>query len=152
MSRKSNSTTAREAAARLRSLIDERDARGGMLPVKKGALWHAEIKRQARLTNGQIDGNSEIRQMLVDYANKHGVAFSRRGRVAPEEDVVAPSAEPGELVPASRLREVQLRLAHAERKNAELKAECASLRAQKKRNDEVAELIALGGRITPESS
>ena len=149
MPKKSNSATAREAAARVRSLIDEYDARGDQLPVKKGALWHAEIKRQARLSNGQIDGNDAIRQMLIDYADKQGVNFSRRGRVAPEEDVIVPAAELEQLVPASRFREVQRRLSQTERKNAELKAECASLRAQKQRNDEVAELIALGGRITP---
>lgn len=149
MPRKSNSTTAREAAARVRSLIDECEARGVMLPVKNGALWHAEIKRQAKLSNGQIDGNDAIRQMLVDYADKNGIAFSRRGRVAPEEDVIVLPDELEEFVPTSRLREVQLRLTQAERRNAELKAECASLRAQKQRNDEVAELIALGGRITP---
>lgn len=149
MPRKSNNATAREAAARLRSLIDNCEARGEMLPVKKGALWHAEIKRQAELSNGQIDGNSAIREMLFEHANKHGIAFSRRGLVAPEEDVAVARADPGELVPASRLREVQLRLALLERKAAELRAENASLRAQLQRNNEVAELIALGGRISP---
>ena len=120
MPRKSNSTTAREAAARVRSLIDECEARGVMLPVKNGALWHAEIKRQAKLSNGQIDGNDAIRQMLVDYADKNGIAFSRRGRVAPEEDVIVLPDELEEFVPTSRLREVQLRLTQAERRNAEL--------------------------------
>lgn len=45
-----------------------------------------------------------------------------------------------------------MRLATAERKNAELRAENASLRAQIMRGDEVAELIALGGRLEPELS
>ncbi|MDD9727264.1 hypothetical protein PVV74_17530 [Roseovarius sp. SK2] len=148
MERKSNRTTAREAAARLRSLIEESEGQGRMLPVKKGALWHAEIKRQAGLTNGQIDGNSAIREMLVEHANKHGIAFSRRGLVAPEEDAAMPPDDHCELVPAARLREAQLRLAQMERKAAELRAENASLRAEIQRNSEVVELIALGGRIT----
>lgn len=152
MPRKSNIATAREAAARLRSLIEDSEAHGRMLPVKNGALWHAEIKRQAGLTNGQIDGNSAIREMLVEHANKHSIAYSRRGRVAPEEDAVVSPADTGELVPASRLREAQLRLAQMERKAAELRAENASLRAQIQRDDEVAELIALGGRISPGST
>jgi hypothetical protein len=53
------------------------------------------------------------------------------------------------MVPVKRLQDAQMRLAAAERKNAELRAENASLRARLMRGDEVAELIAFGGRIEP---
>ena len=53
------------------------------------------------------------------------------------------------MVPAAKLRDVSQRLAIADRKNAELVTENASLRSQLGRRNEVAELIALGGRIKP---
>lgn len=147
--KKSNRSAGQEAAERVRLLIDKCAAQGAILPVKNGALWHAEIKRQARLSNGQIDGNSEIKRMLQEHADQHGVQYSRRGRVAPEEDTPREAADPTLMVPAERLRDAQMRLSAAERKNAELKAENASLRSQLMRGDEVAELIAMGGRIKP---
>lgn len=147
--KKSNRSAAQEAADRVRLLIDTCAAKGGILPVKNGALWHAEIKRQASLSNGQIDGNSEIKRMLQKHADQHGVQYSRRGRVAPEEDTPREAADPMLMVPIERLRDAQMRLSAAERKNAELKAENASLRSQLMRGDEVAELIAMGGRIKP---
>jgi len=130
-------------------LIEKCAAQGCILPVKNGALWHAEIKRQASLSNGQIDGNSEIKRMLQEHADHHGVQYSRRGRVAPDEDTQRVAADPTLMVPIERLRDAQMRLSAAERKNAELKAENASLRSQLMRGDEVAELITLGGRIKP---
>ena len=87
-----------------------------------------------------------MKEMLSEYATKQGLAYSRQGRVAAEE--TAPS-DNTQMVPLARLQEVSLRLSAAERKNAELKAENASLRAQLFRADETAELIALGGRIAP---
>lgn len=147
--RRSNRAEAREAAERVRLLIEKCAAQGGILPVKNGALWHAEIKRQASLSNGQIDGNSDIKRMLQEHAAQHGVQYSRRGRVAPEEDTPREAADPTLMVPIERLRDAQSRLSATERKNAELKAENASLRSQLMRGDEVAELIAMGGRIKP---
>lgn len=146
---KSNRTAGYEAAERVRILIDKLKERGGILPIKNGALWHAEIKRQANLSNAQIDGNGEIKRMLREHAAQHGVKFSRRGSVAPEEDDPREAADPTLMVPVERLRDAQMRLSAADRKNAELKAENASLRSQLMRRDEVAELIALGGRIEP---
>ena len=147
--KKSNKVEAQEAAERVRLLIDKCAAQGGILPVKNGALWHAEIKRQARLSNAQIDGNGEIKRMLQEHADQYGVQYSRLGRVAPDEDTPQGAADPTLMVPIERLRDTQMRLAAAERRNAELKAENASLRSQLMRADEVAELIAIGGRIKP---
>ena len=147
--KKSNRSTALEAAERVRILIKKCAAQGGILPVKNGALWHAEIKRQATLSNGQIDGNGDIKRMLQEHADQHGVQYSRRGRVAPEEDTPREAVDPTLMVPIERLRDAQMRLSAAERKNAELKAENASLRSQLMRGDELAELIAMGGRIKP---
>ena len=146
---KSNRAAGREAAERVRLLIDKCAEQGGILPVKNGALWHAEIKRQAKLSNGQIDGNNEIKKMLKAHADQYGVQYSRRGRVAPEEDTPREIADPTLMVPIERLRDAEMRLSAAERKNAELRAENAKLRSQLMRGDEVAELIALGGRIKP---
>ena len=147
--RKSNRAAGQEAAERVRLLIDKCAGQGGILPVKNGALWHAEIKRQANLSNGQIDGNSEIKAMLQAHADLHRVQYSRRGRVAPEEDTPREVVNATLMVPIERLRDAQMRLSAAERKNAELRAENARLRSQLMRGDEVAELIALGGRIEP---
>lgn len=149
LSKKSNRSVGREAAERVRLLIEKCAAKGGMLPVKNEALWHAEIKRQANLSNGQIDGNAEIKRMLREHAEQHGVQFSRRGSIAPDEDNPREVDDPTLMVPAERLREAQKRLSAAERKNAELRAENASLRCQLMRRDEVAELIVMGGRIRP---
>ena len=147
---RSNRAAGRDAAERVRLLIDHCAAQGGTLPVKNGALWHAEIKRQANLSNGQIDGNSEIKAMLQAHADQQGVQYSRRGRIAPEEDTPREVTDATMMVPIERLRDAQMRLSAAERKNAELKAENASLRSQLMRGDEILELIALGGRIKPE--
>ncbi|MGR3499621.1 MAG: hypothetical protein ACU0E9_12105 [Limimaricola soesokkakensis] len=149
MKRKSNLDIAREATGRLRALISECEAAGKTLPVMEGALWHAEIKRQVGLSNSQIDGNDAIRKMLSAHAEKHGVMFSRFSKVASEECSLRTFPETTGMVPASRLREVQLELARAERKNIELRAEIVFLRAQVMRVDEVTKLIAMGGRMTP---
>lgn len=147
-SRKSNSQAGAEAVLRVQQLLAICEATGGTLPVKNGALWHAEIKRRAKLSNSQIDGNAEIKALLMEHATTHGLAFSRRGKVAPEEDS-EPVSSDANMVPIERLRDAQMRLAAAERKNAELRAENASLKAQALRGDEVAELIAAGGRVLP---
>ncbi|WP_138468673.1 hypothetical protein [Poseidonocella sp. HB161398] len=149
MARKTNAEIARDAENRVRDLIASCEAGGTTLPTRKGALWHAEIKRLAGLSNGQIDGNAAIRALLLDHAGRHGIAFSRRGAVAPEEDVPPARVDTAEMVPAARLLEVQRQLAQAERRLAEMRAEIASLRAQILRGDDVAELIALGGRFAP---
>lgn len=147
--RKSNARKKEEATERMRLLIAECDATGQTLPVKNGALWHAEIKRRASLSNGQFDGNRDIKAMLEAYAERHGIKYSVKGSVAPEEETLGEPVNPAMMVPIERLREVQQRFAAAQRKNAELMTENASLRAQMLRGNEVAELIALGGRISP---
>ncbi|GAA6201730.1 SGNH/GDSL hydrolase family protein [Aquicoccus sp. SU-CL01552] len=137
-------------AERISALIAERRSAGAPLPVLDGALVLREIADLAGVSYAEMV-RKDVRALLASYAEEHGVIMGRPGRLAPEEDSPA-SDDPAELVPASRLRETQMRLAQAERKNAELKAENASLRAQLYQKDEVAELIALGGRITPRSS
>lgn len=94
MARKTNAELARDAENRVRDLIASCEAGGTTLPTRKGALWHAEIKRLAGLSNGQIDGNAAIRVLLLAHAGRHGIAFSRRGAVAPEEDVPPVSTRP----------------------------------------------------------
>lgn len=127
-------------------LIEKCDRAGRTLPVKNGALLHVEIKKLADLSHAQIDGNEDIKVMLKAYAASHSLMYSRKGQVAPEEDTLS---APNPMVPFERLREVEMRLAAADRKNAVLTAENANLRSQLLRTDEVAELIALGGRVKP---
>ena len=72
--------------------------------------------------------------------------------MAPEEvtggsqTLECPSAD---LVPATLLRDAQKRLAEAEKRCAELRAENVGLRTQLSRQSSVAELISRGGRISP---
>ena len=150
--RKSNAQKKREAAERVRLLIEKCEARGVTLPTKNGTLLHRAIKEQANLGNGQIDGNDDIKNMLEAHAARNGLKYSSKGSVAPEEDTPPPLSIGHLMVPADRLRTAQMRLAVADRKNAELAAENASLRSQLRMSGggEVAELIALGGRITSE--
>jgi hypothetical protein len=148
--RQSNRQKRNAAAARVRMLIEECAVAGRSLPHKAGALWHAEIKRRAGLSNSQINDNPAIEEMLREHAAEHNLLFSRRGAVAPEEESEAQPAEKvPEMVPAARLRDALQRLALAECKCAELRAENASLRAKIMQADEVAELVKLGGRISP---
>lgn len=138
-----------EGAARLRALIAECAAKGETLPLKNGALYHAEIIRQARLGDDQITNNEEIRNICYKHAEQHNLAFSRMGAVAPEEGVLVEQHVSNGMVPVALLREAKKQLGYADKKLALLRSENASLRAQLLRADEVAELIAIGGRITP---
>lgn len=123
------------------------------VPPNDGKSIHlSALLAQAGITAGQFQRHKELRQRLQEVADAHGLTLGQPGRVATEENAAGRSADEAELVPAARLREAQLRLAQAERKSAELKAEVASLRAQLQRNDEVAELIAVGGRIKPDTA
>lgn len=133
---------------RVSKLIAERRSAGEPLPVIDGALSHREIADLACISYADM-ARKDVRALLASYAEEHGVAMGRPGRVAPEEGMPPLPLNPAEMVPASRLREVQLRLSQAERRLAELRAENARLRAQILRGDEVAELIAMGGRIAP---
>lgn len=131
----------------MEAYIDYHRDRGTLLPNRGGALWLAEILRETGLKRNQLSTNCGLRQMLESYALSNNLAYSRKGTVAPDEEVPSKTEDAAVMVPAERLREAQNRLAAAQRKNAELMAENASLRSRLFRNDEVAELIALGGRI-----
>ena len=135
-----------EALSILSKLIEVAEGTGKPLPNDGTALQLGQILGLSGLSRDQLRRYPEMKEMLSEYATKQGLAYSRQGRVAAEE--TAPS-DNTQMVPLARLQEVSLRLSAAERKNAELKAENASLRAQLFRADETAELIALGGRIAP---
>lgn len=133
----------------MEAYINQHLDRGELIPNKGGALWLAEILRQTGLNRNQLTTNHGLRQMLEGYAQSNNLAYSRKGQVAPDEEVPVNTSSVALMVPAERLRDAQQRLAAAQRKNAELMAENASLRSQLLRGDEIAELIALGGRIKP---
>ena len=135
-----------EALRVLGSLIEVAEMTGKPLPNDGTSLQLGQILTLAGLSRQQLSRYPEVKEMLSEYATTQGLSYSRQGRVAAEE--TAPS-DNTQMVPLARLQEVSLRLSAAERKNAELKAENASLKAQLFRADETAELIALGGRIAP---
>lgn len=137
--------------SRLDAIVAEADVDGEALPNDGKALLLHEILVLAGLEPRHLQRHSELRARLEAHAQAHDLVFSRRGYVASDEDAGPEVQDPAEMIPAARLREAQLRLAQAERRNAELKAENARLRAQIMRADEVAELIALGGRIRPDA-
>ena len=134
----------------LRRLIVAYAAKGEILPTKNGALAHSDIAKAAGIELRKME-RDDVRKILKSYADTHKLEFSRRGAIAPEEEFSLTSHDPTEMVPASLLREAQMRLVQADRRNAELKAENVGLRAQLMRGDEVAELISLGGRFRPDT-
>lgn len=148
---KSGRQIARESVSSLKKLIAEREANKEYLPLHPGgkALHLGNICKLVGALRTTVSTNDDFRILLEDYAERHGLQYSIKGKVAKEEDTpeVKQSGEP--MVPAAKLRDVSQRLAIADRKNAELVTENASLRSQLGRRDEVAELIALGGRIKP---
>ncbi|MCC8950217.1 hypothetical protein H8A97_35360 [Bradyrhizobium sp. Arg62] len=139
----------------LKELIAECEAQGTTLPTRGNALNHKNILERVG-PNGVgrhvLQDNEEFVEVLRAYAFEKGLAYSFRSSIAPDEDVDPAARDCAEMVSAARLREAQMRLAQADRRNAELRAENANLRAQILRGSEVAELIALGGRIKPGGS
>lgn len=133
---------------RVSALITECQTNGEPLPAHDGALDLREIADLAGLRYPEM-ARKDVRALLSSYAEEKGLVVGRPGRVAPEEGAPQSSADPTEMVPASRLREAQLRLSSAERRLAELRAENAKLRAEIMRGDEVAELISMGARVAP---
>jgi len=148
---KSGKQIARESVTRLKELIAERDANNECLPLHPGgdALHLGKICQLVGVLRTTVNTSDDFRKLVKDYAKRHGLQYSIKGKVAKEEDTpeVEQSGEP--MVPAAKLRDVSQRLAISDRKNAELVTENASLRSQLGRRDEVAELIALVGRIKP---
>ncbi len=147
--RRSNLEKRDEAIRRVAQLIAECEAAGETLPARGGALWQAEIKRRAGLGNSQITGNPEVRRLLAEHAERHGLAWSLPGSVAPEEDL---SEEPGSAdatVPMARYQAVKRELAASEKACAELRARLVRAEAELRRHAMVEELIALGGRYAP---
>lgn len=137
------------SAERVSALITERLSAGVPLPVRDGVLVLREIADLAEIPYPEM-ARKDVRALIASYAEEHGVVMGLPGRVAPEESTHPSSPDQTEMVPASRLREAQLRLSKAERRLAELRAENAKLRAQMMRGNEVTELIAMGARVAPQ--
>lgn len=148
---KSGRVLGREAVLKLEALIADLEMRNEYLPLHKAgtALHLSNICKLLGIVRTTVSTNSAFRETLKRYAERHGIEYSLKGRVAPSEEDTDAEREFDAMVPASRLREATQRLAAAERRNAELKAENVYLRGQIMRDNEVAELIALGGRINP---
>lgn len=126
------------------------DLDGAAPPNDGTAMLLSVVLSEAGLTAGQYQRHKVIREKLEALAVKHDLQLAKAGHIAPDEaNAGLDGIDPLDMVPASRLRDVQMRLSQSERKNAELRAENAHLRAQIDRRDEVAELIAMGGRIGP---
>lgn len=135
-----------ECLGAITDLIHAAEASGKQLSNDGVALNLGNILEAAGVSRTQLHRHPEIKAALTKYATAQGLSYSRQGRVVEDG---GPQQDTSQMVPIKRLQDAQMRLAAAERKNAELKAENVSLRAQLIRGDEVAELIAAGGRIAP---
>ncbi|MDE2873882.1 MAG: hypothetical protein OXQ93_00470 [Gemmatimonadota bacterium] len=158
MSRGNGAERGRLAVQRLRDEIAAREAAGTTLPMNGRALHLANICRLLGVGRSTVTQNPAFRALLVDYAAGKGVAFSARGspRSAaglPDAAAGGPSAGSGEdggMVPLSRLREEQRRVAALERRLGELVARNASLVARLRRHEATDQaLIAAGRRYRP---
>ncbi len=146
----SNSEKASAARECMSAYIEDHESRSVILPNKAGALLLAEILRQTGLKRDQLVKNEGLRTLLEEYAEAKGLAYSSRGRVAPEEETRGKtSADPSEMVPVKKLRDAQQRMSQLEKKIAELRTSNAALRADKLRSKAIEDLIARGGRISP---
>jgi len=134
---------------RLEAVIADHCSRNALLPNADGALLLLDTLAEASITPSQFQHSASVRRRLSDYAENAGLVLGKLGSITNDDETSGEALDPAEMVPAKRLREAQLRLNHAERKLAELRAENASLRAQIARANEVTELIAFGGRTAP---
>jgi hypothetical protein len=139
--------TKSDIRARMDEFLATLDAQGDLPPNDGKALLLDATLVKAGIAPAQYQHYREVRDRLAELADQHGLTLGTPGAV--EETEADTGNVASDMVPVARLREAQMRLSQAERKNADLKAENASLRAQMQRNDEVAELIATGGRIAP---
>lgn len=141
----------KEAIAAIEALIKIANEEGVALQNDGAALLLGDILDQAGLSRNHLRRYDEVRVLLQAHAREHGLAYSRQGSIAPEEAQGAPQSPhdaPEDLVPIKLLRDAQKRLAEAERRCAELRAENVGLRTQISRQSSTAELIARGGRIS----
>jgi len=147
----------RRAVLRLRREIDARETAGETLPMNGRALHLAKICQLIGVGRSTVTQNPSFRAMLMDYADRKGVAFSARGaapsmheRRATGAAVTPANACEEAMVPASRLREEQRRSAAAERRVSELVARNAALIARLRRYEATDQaLIAAGRRYRP---
>lgn len=142
----------KEAVAAIEALISEADTEARALPNDGSALFLGDILQAAGLSWNHLRRYDEVRERLESHAHAHGLLYSRQGRLAPEEATGSSQTleDPhADLVPAKLLRDAQKRLAEAEKRCAELRAENVGLRTQLSRQSSVAELISRGGRISP---
>ena len=157
MSGGSGAERGRQAVLRLRREIDAREAAGETLPMNGRALHLAKICQLVGVGRSTVTQNPSFRAMLMDYADRKGVAFSARGAAPSMHDreaagAAVTAADAGEeaMVPASRLREEQRRSAAAERRVSELVARNAALIARLRRYEATDQaLIAAGRRYRP---
>lgn len=146
---KSGQQKAREAVAKLKGLIAQCEAGNEYLPLhpRGSALHLGRICKICGVLRTTVNTNPHFKKLLVEYAGRHGLQYSIKGYVAEEEDSGDVEQRAETMVPAGKLKDASQRLAALSRKNSELVAENARLRSQLRRRDEVAELIALGGRV-----
>ena len=142
-----------DAIDAVQTLITDAESRNSALANDGFALCLGDILDAAGLSRNHLRRYEELRQMLQDHAEKHGLLYSRQGSIAPEEaseEAQTVKLSQGDLVSANLLRDAQKRLSDSERRCAELRAENIGLRTQLSRQSSVAELISRGGRIRPE--
>jgi hypothetical protein len=136
----------KEALSALSNLIQRSNQNKTLLPNDGTALSLGEILSSLDLSWNHFRRYPEMRATLEDYAIKNSLLCSRQGRV--EETSTPDKTERTGMVPEKLLRDTQRRLADADRRCAELRAENASLRTKLARTPHIEALISKGGRFT----
>ena len=146
----SNSKKAEASRETMSQYISMYETKGEILPNKGGALLLSEILLETGLKRDQLSKNEGLRLLLEDYADAKGLAYSRKGRIAPDEDNRGKaSSNPLDMVPVKKLRDSQQRVSQLEKRVADLRTANMALRADKLRTKAFEDLIAKGGRVAP---
>lgn len=148
MTNLSNQDRGRLAVERLIEEIEAREAVAEMLPLNDGALHIGMICQILGVGRSTPNQNSAFKQVLIEYAERKGLSYSRGGgRSAKSNSLYLQAAEVSQdVVPASRLREEERRSQAAEKRVAELLARNAELMAQVRRLSATDELLIASGR------
>lgn len=139
MTGKPSQEQAREHAARLEAYL----AQTGALPSRAGKVNVTAIGRACGFDRQTIYKNKACRAMVEAAALEQGISFAE----APAEDAGDAEAT-NAMVPASKLREEQRRVAALERRLAEMTARNAALMARLRQQTQIEEDLITAGRRT----
>lgn len=139
MTGRSSQEQAREHAARLEAYL----AQTGTLPSRAGKVNVTAIARACGFDRQTIYKNRACRAMVEAAALDQDISFAE-GAADDAGDTEATNA----MVPASKLREEQRRVAALERRLAEMTARNAALMARLRQQTQIEEDLIMAGRRT----